>query len=638
MRVATRRCSAGRATSRPRSCATSSRARRTLPSRRKLPPRCRSATRSSPHTYSSANGTCRLRCARTSMAFCRRRRRCSGTSRRKASPELNSVHFLPAPYGAGIHAGAIAPRGEGGIMVSRSLRLIAIAFATALAFGATATAKTLRVSLHSDLKIVDPIWTTALITVNHGYMIYDTLFALDEKLAVKPQMVDRYETSADKLTWIFTLRDGLEWHDGAPVTAEDCVASIKRWGARDAMGQKLMSYVAELAAPDAKTIRMTLKEPYGLVLQTLAKPGASVPFMMPKRIAETDPQKQITEYVGSGPFIFKADEWRAGEKAVYLKNPKYKPRSEPASGLAGGKAAKVDRVEWIWIADAQTQVNALINGEVDLLEAPPHDLLPLLAEDKNIELFVFGKSGRQNALRFNTLHKPFDNPKIRLAVAYALNQKDLLDAVIGTPRWYVECKSLFPCGSPLQSTRGWDDKFTSDVAKARSLLQEAGYDGSPVVLMQSTDIASLSNLAPVTKSLMEKAGFKVDLQAMDWQTLVTRRTKKDPPNAGGWSAFLTSWASVDILDPVAASFLNASCDKATFGWPCDAEMEKLRDSFAKETDPAKQQAIAEAVQLRLIEYPTHLHLGQYVQPQAFRKNVVGLLEAPSLALWNIEVK
>ena len=202
------------------------------------------------------------------------------------------------------------------------------------------------------------------------------------------------------------------------MTAEDCVASIKRWGARDAMGQKLMSYVAELAAPDAKTIRMTLKEPYGLVLQTLAKPGASVPFMMPKRVAETDPQKQITEYVGSGPFIFKADEWRPGEKVVYLKNPKYKPRSEPASGLAGGKVAKVDRVEWIWIADAQTQVNALINGEIDIVEAPPHDLLPLLAEDKNIELFVLesGRPAERDPLQraAQAVRQPEDPPRGRL--------------------------------------------------------------------------------------------------------------------------------------------------------------------------------------------------------------------------------
>ncbi len=522
-------------------------------------------------------------------------------------------------------------------MASRST-LAAIALLAGALLSAPAMAQTLRVAPHSDLKIVDPIWTTALISVNHGYMIYDTLFALDEEFAVQPQMVARHEMSADRLVWTFTLRDGLEWHDGQPVTAADCVASLKRWGARDTMGQKLMSYVAELAAPDPQTIRMTLKEPYGLVLQTLAKPGANVPFMMPKRVAETDPNTQITDFIGSGPFIFKRDEWRPGEKVVYLKNPKYKPRSERASGLAGGKVAKVARVEWIWIADAQTQVNALLKGEVDIIEAPPHDLLPLLAADRNVELFVWNPAGRQYAFRFNVLHKPFDNPKIRLAVAYALNQKDFLDAVIGDPKWYRECKSLFPCGAPLQSTKGWDDKFSSNVARARALLQEAGYDGTPVVLMQSSDIVSLSNLAPVAKSLMEKAGFKVDLQVMDWQTLVSRRTKKDVPSAGGWHAFLTSWASVDVLDPVATGFLNASCEKAMFGWPCDTELEKLRDAFAKETDPGRQKAIAEAVQLRALEYPTHLQLGQYTQPVAFRKGVTGLLSAPSMGFWNVEVK
>src|SRR5262249_34036371 len=241
-------------------------------------------------------------------------------------------------------------------------------------------------------------------------------------------------------------------------------------------------------------------------------------------------------------------------------------------------------------------------------------------------------------LRFNVLHKPFDNPKIRQAVAYALNQKDMLQSVIGDPEWYKECKSLFPCGSPLESNKGFEDKFESNAAKARALLQQAGCGRTPIVIMQSTDIGALSSLAPVAKSLMEKAGFKVDVQAMDWQTLVSRRTRKDPPSSGGWHAFLTSWASVDVLDPVAASFLNASCDKASFGWPCDEQMEKLRDSFARETDPVKQKAIAEAVQLREIEYPTHLQLGQYTQPIAYRTNVSGILAGPSIAFWNIEVK
>ncbi len=183
-----------------------------------------------------------------------------------------------------------------------------------------------------------------------------------------------------------------------------------------------------------------------------------------------------------------------------------------------------------------------------------------------------------------------------------------------------------------------DGLLTSNMKKAQELLKEANYDGTPIVLMHSTDLKILTNLAPVAKSLMEKAGFKVDMQSMDWQTVVSRRAKKDPLDKGGWSAFFTSWGSVDVLDPVGAAFLSAACDKAAVGWPCDAELEKLRDQYAHETDPAKQKAIAEAVQLRAVDYPTFVPLGQFTTPTAVRKNVVGLLPAPSGALWNIEKK
>jgi peptide/nickel transport system substrate-binding protein len=516
----------------------------------------------------------------------------------------------------------------------------AAAAAAALAFAGSAHAETvLKVSLHSDLKIVDPIWTTALITTHHGNMIYDTLFSLDEKLQVRPQMVDKWDVSADKLTWTFTLRDGLEWHDGKPVTGEDCVASLKRWAAKDSMGQKLMSYVTELSSPDAKTIKMVLREPYGLVLDSLGKASANIPFMMPKRVAETDPNTQITDYTGSGPFIFKKDEWKPGEKAVYVKNPKYKPRNEPPSGLAGGKVVKVDRVEWITIPDQQTQVNALLNGEIDMVEIVPVDLLPLLQKDKNIKIIVVNAAGRQYEMRFNVLHKPFDNPKIREAVLYALDQKPFLEANVGNADYYTLCKSVFPCGSPLATTKGWDDKLSGNVAKAKELLKEAGYDGTPIVLMHQTDIAGHNNLATVAKPQLEAAGFKVDLQAMDWQTLVARRAKRNPLDQGGWSAFFTSWGSPDVMNPVSAAFINASCDKATFGWPCDAEIEKLRDAYAKETDPAKQKEIAEKVSLRLSSgYPTFAPLGQFNTPTAIRSNITGILPVPELALWNVEKK
>ncbi|HWP14279.1 MAG TPA: ABC transporter substrate-binding protein [Xanthobacteraceae bacterium] len=519
----------------------------------------------------------------------------------------------------------------------KALKVLVTAAALALPCSANAQV-TLKAVMHSDVKIVDPIWTTAYITRNHGYMVYDTLFAMDEKGEIKPQMVDKHDVSADKLTYTFTLRDGLLWHDGKPVTAEDCVASIKRWAAKDSLGQKVMGFVDSITAGDAKTFTVKLKEQTGLLIFALGKPSSNVPFMMPKRVAETDPNTQISDFTGSGPFVFKTDEWKPGDKAVYVKFDKYKPRSEPASGLAGGKVVKVDRVEWLAISDQQQAINALLAGELDYLEAPSHDLIPLIKADKNVKLVDYNPVGLQYTFRPNHLHPPFNNPKIRQALWYAFNQKDFLDAAIGDPTYYKTCKSEFPCGTAMSSDAGMAGLLESNFQKSKDLLKEAGYDGTPVVLMHSTDLQVLTNLAPVAKSLMEKGGFKVDMQSMDWQTLVARRAKKDPPNAGGWNAFLTAWVSADILNPVMAGFANAGCDKAMFGWPCDEQTEKLRDQFARELDPAKQKEIAAAVQKRNTEVTTHLFLGQYYLPAAMRKNIDGVPIAPVPVFWNVEKK
>jgi peptide/nickel transport system substrate-binding protein len=497
---------------------------------------------------------------------------------------------------------------------------------------------TIRAVMHSDLKIVDPIWTTAYITRNHGYMIYDTLFAMDANGDIRPQMVDKFEVSADKLAYTFTLRDGLVWHDGTPVTAADCIASIRRWAARDSLGQKVMSFVGSIDAQGPNAFTIKLREPTGLLIFALGKPSSNVPFMMPKRVADTDPNAQISDFTGSGPFVFKQDEWKPGDKAVYVRFDKYKPRPEPASGLAGGKVVKVDRVEWLAMSDQQQTINALLAGEIDFVEQPAHDLLPLLKADSNVHLIDYNPLGYQYTFRPNSLQKPFDNPKVRQALWYAFNQKDFLDATIGNPDYYKVCKAMFVCGTALASDAGMDGLLESNFKKAQDLLKEAGYDGTPIVLLQSTDLQVLTNLGPVAKQLMEKAGFKVDMQSMDWQTVVARRVKKDPANAGGWHGMLTSWVSADILNPVMTSFVNASCDKANFGWPCDPELEKLRDAFARAPDAASQKAIAEAVQLREREVVTHVHLGQYYQPIAARKSIGGVPIAPVPVFWNVEKK
>src|SRR6202011_2909208 len=270
---------------------------------------------------------------------------------------------------------------------------------------------------------------TAYITRDHGYMVYDTLLAMDSNFKIQPQMAD-WKVSDDKLTYTFTLRDGLKWHDGTPVTAEDCVASLKRWSQNDSMGQKLTDFTASIEATDAKTITLKLKEPYGLVLESIGKPSSYVPFMMPKRLAETPPDQQINQQIGSGPFKFAQAEFRPGVKAVYEKNKDYVPRKEPPSWTAGGKVVKVDRVEWITMPDAQTAVNALQSGDIDFMEVPPFDLLPVLAANKEIKVETLNKLGFQTLGRMNFLYPPFDNVKVRRAALMAMNQKDVLDALV----------------------------------------------------------------------------------------------------------------------------------------------------------------------------------------------------------------
>jgi peptide/nickel transport system substrate-binding protein len=484
-----------------------------------------------------------------------------------------------------------------------------------------------------EAKVLDPFWTNANPTRNHGYMIYDTLFALDEAGEVRPQMVDRTDVSADKLSYVFRLREGLLWHDGQPVTAEDCVASIKRWAAKDALGAKLMKIVDRIEAVDRHAFEIRLKEPTGQLLFALGKPSAYAPFMMPKRIAGTDPSKQITEFVGSGPFMFKQDEWKPGVRSVYVKFDKYRPRDEPPSGLAGGKQVKVDRVEWLSMPDPQSQVNALLAGEIDYIEMPLVDLLPMLRPAQQVKLIEYNPLGVMLSFRFNATTKPFDNPEVRRAAWYALNQKDFMAAAVGDERQYQICKSMYACGTPLSTIVGMDGLLTSDSMKSKQILKNAGYDGSPVVLLHYVGLGS--NIGPVAKNLLERGGFKVDMQTSDIGTWVARRNSRAPSNAGGWSAFMTAPTGVDTINPLVLGMMDASCDSAQPGWPCDAELEKIRADFMRTADPEQARALADAAQRRAIEISTHVPIGQFHVPIATRDTVEGVLKAPVPVFWNI---
>ena len=496
----------------------------------------------------------------------------------------------------------------------------------------------LRIVPHSNLAVLDPIWTTAYMSRNHGYMIYDTLFGTDEKGAIKPQMVESWTESPDHRLWTFKLRKGLEFHDGKPVTPEDVIASLQRWGKRDAMGSALFQFVQRMDSPAPDTFRIFLGEACGFMLEALGKPSSNVPFIMPKRVADTDPFKQIEEYVGSGPYIFKADEFKPGDKAVYLKNTKYVPRSEAPSGTTGGKRVYVDRVEWnLALRDTQAQVSALQKGEVDIIEALGFDHYETVKKDDSLQMPKYATYGLQYMARFNHLNKPFDNPKVREAAIAAFNQDAFLRAQVGVKELYKPCGSMFICNTPYGSTAGSDIQMKSNMKKAQDLLKASGYDGTPIVLMKPTDLAAIQKLPDVGAQLLRQAGFKVDLQAMDWQTLVGRRAKKDPIDKGGWHMFMTAWQAFDVWSPIANPTTDTRGEKSTwFGWATDDKMVTLRNQFMRATDETEKKKLADQMHARMYEIGTHIILGEYDQPMAARKNISGFFVTNGNLYWNLK--
>ncbi len=503
---------------------------------------------------------------------------------------------------------------------------------------ALAQEKVLRVVPHSNLAILDPIWTTAYMSRNHGYMIYDTLFGTDENAKIKPQMVESWTESGDHRLWTFKLRKGLAFHDGAPVTGEDVIASLQRWGKRDAMGSALMTFVQRMDSPAPDTFRIFLGEVCGFVLEALGKPSSNVPFIMPKRIAETDAFKQIEEHIGSGPYTFKRDEFKPGDKAVYLKNAKYVPRSEAPSGTTGGKHVYVDRVEWnLALRDAQAQVNALKNGEVDIIEALGFDHYETVKADTTLQLAAYANLGLQYMARFNHLHKPFDDAKVRQAAIAAFSQEPFLRAQVGVKELYKTCPSMFICGTPYGSVAGSDLQAKSNMKKAQDLLKASGYDGTPIVIMKPTDLASIQKLPDVAAQLLRQAGFKVDLQAMDWQTLVGRRAKKDPIDKGGWHMFLTAWNVFDVWSPIANPTMDTRGEKSGwFGWASDDKMVEIRSAFMRATDEPTKKKLADQLHARAFEVGTHAPLGEYNQPMAARKNITGFFITNGNIYWNLK--
>jgi len=520
-----------------------------------------------------------------------------------------------------------------------SILLRPLVFCLALAAScAYAQQKVLKFIPQGDLRILDPITTTAYITRNHAYMVYDTLFATDANFKIQPQMVDKWQLSADKLTYTFTLRDGLKFHDGQPVRPADCIASLERWSKRDGLGQKLAEVTASWTPVNDRSFKLKLKKPFPLTLAALGKLSSNVPFIMPERIAKTDASRNITEVIGSGPFKFVKDEWVPGNKVVYVKNTDYVPRKEPPSWAAGGKVVKVDRVEWIYIPDAASAAAALNAGEVDWWEQVPSDLVPLLRKNRDVRVETRDPLGSIGIMRFNFLQPPFNNQKMREALLYVVNQRDYVLAISGDEKNGHTCYSLLACGTPLSSEIGAEAlKGKRDFERAKKLIQESGYKGEKIVIISATDYPIVHTQSLLTADLLRKLGLNVELQAGDWGTLITRRTSKEPVDKGGWSIFHGAPAAPDIMSP-AAGFMVSSGENAWFGWPSNKKLEDLREAWFNTTDAAASKKAADDVQLEAFKFVPYIPTAQFFIPTAYRSNLSGAIVAPVIFLWNVEKK
>lgn len=519
------------------------------------------------------------------------------------------------------------------------LRRLAVAAITTAALALSAHAEdglVIRFIPHADLAIIDPYFSGVYITRNYGYLVYDTLFALDHEFHPHPEMVDSWNASDDGLTWEFKLRDKLAFHDGQKVRAADVVASLKRWGQRnDSYGQALLAAVDRIEAVDDAHFRIVLKQPFPVV-DALATMTSPTPFIMPERLAQTDAYTQTKDPTGSGPFKMVMSEWQPGHKVVFVKNQDYVPRAEPPDGVSGGKVVKVDGVEWDYIPDGVTALQAVKDGEVDAWENAANDYVPGLAGDPDIKLI--DRSRFIGTMRFNWLQPPFDNIKMRQAVLQVVNQADFMAAMAGDPANWQTCYSVYACIGVGVETRGSEALAgPRDYDKAKKLVAEAGYQGEPVVVMDPADIPQLHAEALVAADMLKRLGLNVDVASTEWGTVIKRIYSKEPAAQGGWNVFVTAFAAQDMINPATNRLLRAPGAKGVLpGWADDDRLEALRAQWFAARDDAARHEIAAQMQERAFETVPFIPLGQYHARSAYRRSLAGVVDAPIPVFWNIE--
>lgn len=525
------------------------------------------------------------------------------------------------------------------VISRRTLMKSTIAAGAALALPSALRAQpkqTVRMIM-GDLQIFDPIFTTSDYTQHHAMAIYDMLFAVDANLVPQPQMVGHWSVSDDEKTYAFELRDGLSWHDGTPVTAGDCVASIRRWGEVKPSGRLLLERAAKIAATADKTFTITLKEPLGLLLDLLATPVSAL-YIMREEDAKLPATEQVTAKMGSGPFKFNQDLTRPGSRTVYDRNEQYVPRGEPASGYAGGKVVKAEQVIWENISDPQTALAALQAGEVDFWLEPVADIFPVIETDPGHVLDTLGKDGSNLFLVMNHLQPPFNDIQMRQALLHLINQKAFQSLLAPSPKYGGTITSVFGGRTAYTNDINTDwFKVGGDLEKAKQLIAESGYAGEKVLILDPTDWRDGELASQLLADVLQKAGVNAELAPMAWSELAVRRGKKETVEDGGWSIFISGASDFTFGDPISAAFLQMNGEKGWYGWPQSNEYEALRAKWADVETLDQRKELAREMQRIWWNQVGFVFLCRTLAPIARSISLLDMVSspAPGVALWNM---
>ncbi|MGA3005762.1 MAG: ABC transporter substrate-binding protein [Acetobacteraceae bacterium] len=517
--------------------------------------------------------------------------------------------------------------------------LLAVALLPA-ASNARAGDQILRVSLNTELQVLDPIYSTVNATRVFAYMVFDTLVAIDNEGQYHPQMLEGWKISDDRMTYTFRLRDGLLWSDGTEVTADDCIASIRRWAKRESFGAQLIAATQAFRVIDKQTFELQLSRPFAFVIEALGKPGNVIPVMMPARLANLDISKPVPDVVGSGPFLFRRDEWRPNDRAIFVRNPNYRPRPEPPDGLSGGKAVHLDRVDLVSMPDQATRVAALRTGEIDMLEVVPFDSIAILRRDPNITITSqHGIEQMLTVLALNHLQPPFNNVQMRRALQAAIAQDEVM-AGMGLPEdmYLPRCLSIYMCDSPNTTDAGTEVYRSAGIEQAKKLLQQAGYHNEPVVFLHASTSALLDPVGLITADQMRQAGFNVDVRTSDFTTIDQRRRSRAPVEQGGWSVVPIVWNGIDLVNPLSDPAVSYNCSESNPGWYCDARMTDLLRRYSASFDAAERKDLAAQIQAEFHANVNYVIAGQFSAPRAYRSDLHGVIPFAFPVFWNIERK